>query len=303
VEAVKAGHKAAEDAGSMPSFGSSLDNSGEPQYQSPEQALTIADMWANNEMLKAVSELFGRISKDMMFQRAKRVTGGQDEIVDLKFGDELRRVLPSELMLLSDEDYEDEFYFRYANAELMIYSTVGEEHAGRGPMILVVDESGSMSGERIVWAKALALAILNIARREKRDFAYVGFSGQTNTVTFDFPHKKPMDAQLLVDMASHFFGGGTVPLGGLHRATEMMQSAEFKKADLVIIGDGDGSFGPEDKKLKDVLVGRGVRLHGIGIGGNWRYLTDYCDENVVNIHDFDLTDPSEATSHLATHMT
>jgi uncharacterized protein with von Willebrand factor type A (vWA) domain len=43
-------------------------------------------------------------------------------------------------------------------------------------MILVVDGSYSMKGERNVWARALALTMLNVARREKRDFAFVEFS-------------------------------------------------------------------------------------------------------------------------------
>jgi hypothetical protein len=34
---------------------------------------------------------------DFHFKRAKRVVGGQDEIVDIETGDELRRVTPVEL--------------------------------------------------------------------------------------------------------------------------------------------------------------------------------------------------------------
>lgn len=302
-KAVKAAKAAAEASGNIPGFGQGI-GGGEPRYESPEQALTIADLWANNPTLRAVAELYGRLDREMRFQRAKRVVGGADEIVDIKLGDDLRRVVPSELALLADEDYEDDFYFRYLNSELQVYDTVGEEQAGRGPVVICCDESGSMGGERNVWAKAISLCLLNIARREKRDFAYVGWSGGTSVHSFEFPAKKALDAQAVVDVASHMFGGGTAPLVGLTRGVEIMrESPEFKKADLVFVTDGEASFGDEDRRMRDWLVEKGVRIWGIGVGGSFGYLKNLSPDGTVDIRDFDLDSPSEATAHLATHIT
>jgi uncharacterized protein with von Willebrand factor type A (vWA) domain len=240
----------------------------------------------------------------MRFQRAKRTVGGQDEIVDLKFGDDLRRVLPSELAMLADDDFEDDFYGRYLASEIIVYDTVGEEHAGRGPIVLVCDESGSMGGEKNVWAKAMACCLLNICRREKRDFAYVGFGSANQMYSIQFPAKKALNASDIVEMASHLFNGGTAPIAGTTEAKRIMETAtEFRKADIVLVGDGQASFGPEDKAIRDVLVSRGVRFHGIGIPQAYSYLLDYCGpEFVVNVHQFELENPSEATAHLATHI-
>lgn len=301
--AVQAAKEAAERSGNIPGFGQGFGD-GEPRYDSPEQALTIADMWANNPTLRAVAELYGRLDKDMRFQRAKRVVGGADEIVDIMLGDDIRRVVPAELALLADEDYEDDFYFRYLNSELQVYDTVGEEQAGRGPVVICVDESGSMGGERNVWAKAIALCLLNICRREKRDFAYVAWSGGTSVQSFLFPTKQALNAQDIVTCASHFFGGGTAPLVGLTRGVEIMRDApEFKKADLVFVTDGEASFGDEDRRMRDWLTEKGVRMWGIGVGGSFGYLKHLCPDGVVDIRDFDLESPSEATAHLATHIT
>jgi uncharacterized protein with von Willebrand factor type A (vWA) domain len=303
--AVDAGKEAAKSAALIPSFDQGF-GKGEPRYESPEQALSIADQWINNPILKNVAELYGRLDQDMRFQRARRVVGGADEIVDLKFGDDIRRVLPVELGALADEDYEDDFYMRWLGSEIRVYDTVGDEQAGRGPIILVGDESGSMNGERNVWLKALALCLLNIARREDRDFAYVGFGSAGEVEVFLFKAKEDMPAQRVVDMAGHFFGGGTVPIGGVMEATKIMEEREFKKADIVLVGDGQAGFGNEDAMLRDKLLGRGVRLWGIGIGAQMRsrtYLHDYCGDEVLSIHDFDLQSPGEATAHLATHIT
>lgn len=302
--AVEAAKEAAENASGMPGFGQGFGGGEEPKYESPEQALTIADMWANNELLRAVAALYGKLDKSFQFERARRIVGGADEIVDIKIGDELRRVVASELALLADEDYEDEFFMRYANAELQVYDTVGEEQAGRGPVVMCVDESSSMSGERNIWAKAIALCLLNICRREKRDFAYVAWASAPQCDVHLFPAKKPLDAQAVVDCASHFFGGGTSPLTGLTAGVDVMSKApEFKKADLVFVTDGEAGWGPEDERMRNWCEQKGVRIWGIGVGRTFGYLSKLSPDGTVNVQDFDLTDPSEATAHLATHIT
>lgn len=299
--AAAAGHTAAENAANLPSFGAGI-HDGEPSYESPEQALSIAEMWANNPTLRAVAERFGRFSKDIRFHRAKRVVGGNDEIVDVEFGDNLARVLPAELALLGDDDTELDFLARYASGELLCFSTVGEENAGRGPIICVIDGSASMNGERTIWTRAVAMCLLHIARIEKRDFACIEFSGARQVEQWTFEAQREMPAERIVEMASHFFCGGTVPINGIAAAAKLMQdAAPFKKADIVMIGDGEASFGDEDKRLRDQLTEMGVRLFGIGIGGSFQYLADYCS-HVVSVHDFALADPSDATRELAVHM-
>lgn len=305
---VQAAHEAAENASHLPSFSQGF-GTGEPRYESPEQALAIADMWANNKMLREVSERFGQFKKDMRFKRAKRVTGGQDEIVDLKMGDNIRRLSAGELPFLADDDYSDDFYSRYLRSELVIYDTVGEEHAGRGPIVMVCDESGSMGGERIIWAKAICLALLDIARREKRDFAYVGYAGgwsgdgDRDVHSFIFNAKDDLDPQQIVDMASHFFGGGTQPLHGMEEAMKIMAERNFRKADIVLVSDGEATYTDADKRVKQYLDGKGVRIHGIRVGGQGeRYLTKMCTEEVVGVTDFELEEPGAATTALATSI-
>ncbi len=302
--AMEKANEAARNAEGLPSFGQGLGGGDEPRYDNPEQALTIADMWANNPTLKAIAELYGQFDKEIQFERARRIVGGADEIVDIRIGDELRRVVSSEMALLADSDYEDDFYVRYSNAELQVYDTVGEENAGRGAIVMCCDESYSMHGERNVMTKAIALCMLNIARREKRDFAYVAWADARHCDVHLFPAKKPLDAQAIVDCASHFFGGGTAPLTGLTAGVEVIRAApEFRKADLVFVTDGEAAFGPEDQRMKNYLEEKGVRLWGIGVGGSFGYLQKLSPEGTVDIRDFDLTSPSEALSHLATHVT
>lgn len=305
-EAAKAAAQAAEDAGNLPSFGSGF-GQGEPVYESPEQALTIAEMWANNERLRKMAELFGRVDPEVLYLRSKRVVGGNDEIVDVKFGDNLSRVLPNELALFGSGNpvLELDFLSRFADQELLEFSTIGEEHAGRGPVIIIIDGSYSMQGDRTIWTRAVTMCLLHICRLEKRDFIAIEFADMGECEVWEFPAKQPLDPQLIINMASHFFGGGTAPIQGVQRAEQVMAEAPaFKKADIVMVGDGEAGFGTEDAKIRDRLVGMGVRLFGIAIGekSSYRYLTEYCGQGVVHVHDFELQDPSQATAALAVQI-
>lgn len=302
VAAAAAGAQAMDDAGNIPSFGQGF-GEGEPIYESPEQALSIAEQWSKGD-LKKIAELYGRIWSDFHFKRSKRVVGGQDEIVDITIGDDLKRLVSSELPFLADDELFDDFLARYVAKELLVYSTVGEEHAGRGPVVLVVDGSSSMSGERTIWARAVALTLLNVCRREKRDFAFVEFSSATQVYSMVFPHRSELKADDIVEMASHFFRGGTAPLTGVQRGLEIMEESEFKKADLVLVSDGEAKVGDEDKRVRDRLKERGVRIHGIGIGSSFGYLKQMCDpDTITTIHDMDLEDPNAATGQLAVQVT
>jgi uncharacterized protein with von Willebrand factor type A (vWA) domain len=94
--------------------------------------------------------------------------------------------------LLADPDLEDLFYLRFAERGLMQYDLIGHEPEGQGPIIIAIDESGSMTtdyggmtGE--VWSKAVMLALLSIARLQKRDLAVIHFSGPNDLRVDLFP--------------------------------------------------------------------------------------------------------------------
>src|SRR6476619_3956255 len=60
-----------------------------------------------------------------------------------------------------------------------VASSPTREPVGKGPIIVSVDESGSMEGEKAHTAKALALALAWIARRQRRWCGLVAYSGDS----------------------------------------------------------------------------------------------------------------------------
>ena len=50
-----------------------------------------------------------------------------------------------------------DFYRRFLDQELIQYSLRGVEEKGKGPMIVCLDGSSSMAGDKEIWSKAVTL--------------------------------------------------------------------------------------------------------------------------------------------------
>lgn len=191
----------------------------------------------SSEKLRKFAALIGQFKALAAAEYRRRVTDVADEAVGIELGDDLTRLITQETINLATPELEDDFWRRYANRELQVKKLRGREHEGRGPMICVVDESGSMAGAGEMWSKGLALALLDQATKQKRDFHYIGFS-HGPLREFDFP-KGHAKAGQIVDMAEGFLNGGTDFNAPMRRALDLIVGAELARPDIVFITDGD----------------------------------------------------------------
>jgi hypothetical protein len=129
--------------------------------------------------IRRICELAGRYRRIAAGKQRQKAFHGMDELVDITLGQELRLVLPSELVLLEDETLELEFYRKFSERSLMIREYGSKEPVGRGPLIVCIDESGSMGGEKNHHAKAIALALTWVATRQNRWTALIAYSGRS----------------------------------------------------------------------------------------------------------------------------
>lgn len=187
------------------------------------------------------------------------------------------------------------------------YQMQGKTPAGKGPLVFCIDGSGSMGAEaagvkRFVWASSLVLAGLTIAQREKRDFACVEFGSAGQLKSWVFPGREQADPDMVLEMCTHFFAGGTSTVTGMRESLRIIKDVPaFKTADVVLVSDGQDSFGSEDKAIRDELTELNVRVHGVSIAtpGNV-YCEAMCDY-VVDV--VDLAHSNEATDKLAQNIT
>jgi len=264
----------------------------------PDEMIELAEKWKANPQMKDIAQMVGRMQRDIRYKRTNRIVGGREEIVDVKLGDDLTWLLPHEKVKLRHPLLRRDFARRFYERALVQYETQGYAEAGRGPIIMCIDGSGSMSGMENVWARSVALSLISIAKRERRDSAAVEFSSEGQQQRWDFLAKEPVNPMHVIDFASHFFNGGTDITGGVLKAKELIDTVPaFTTADIVICTDGHDHYRDDDEKLRVELVGRGIRLHGVAIGmESNEYLEKMC-ETVVSA--WDLAGSNEATNHLA----
>lgn len=295
-QSLREGQEGADIMSSLPGLGP-----GSETRVSPEQMIELAKRWRESPILRNVSRMTGRLQRDMRQKRARRVVGGVEEIVDVTTGNDLAWLLPHELAKLKHPLLKRDFMRQYHEKTLLEYETEGSESAGRGPIVICIDGSGSMGGAPNEWARSVALALITIARKEKRDAAAVEFSSSGQIKRWEFLKKERFNPDNVLDFTTHFFGGGTQIASGMLSAKEFIDTRpEFRKADIVLITDGQDYFNDErDGTMRQQLQDKGVRVHGVAIGSeaqNNGYLQQMCD-SVVSA--YDMAGPNEATTHIA----
>lgn len=217
---------------------------------SAAQKVKLALQVKANPKLQRIAEVCGRFTRIALSTQKSKVQYPPDEVVGIKTGNELAHLVTSELALLADPILETVFYARFTEKKLLQYELDKQEPQGRGPIIVSLDSSGSMTTAapggvtREVWSKGAALALMAIARLQKRDIAIIHFSdgGQVRTDLFGKGLASPLQ---VMETAEHFYGGGTDYSQWMTQALKLVDSATFNRADVIIVSDGEVAIPPD----------------------------------------------------------
>src|SRR2546428_5988231 len=115
-----------------------------------------------NPRLRMIALLFGRYRRLGLRERTLPAMRASQEDVDFIQGGHVARALAWELSSFAMEEREDLFYAKVVTHSLLIYELWRREEEPRA-VYLCIDNSGSMAGEKEVWAKASRLALAHIA--------------------------------------------------------------------------------------------------------------------------------------------
>lgn len=183
------------------------------------------------------------------------------EIKGICFSNDISSVLPSELALMKNPATKKLFQLRFAQKQLLSFeyqrnvartkeeSTQEEvsieKKEPKGPIIICVDTSGSMHGTPENIAKTVTFALSKIALEEERKCYLISFS--TGIETLDMSDFKKGDSlQKLVHFLQMSFNGGTDASPALQHALQMLQSNDYRNADVLMISDFVMSNLPND---------------------------------------------------------
>lgn len=203
----------------------------------------LLDKLRQSPKLKRIAEMAGRMTNIALSQQAQKIKKGSEEIYSVTLGRDLEHTLPEEIMKLRDQYRKTEFLLNWTEGKCLQYGLKGKERKAKGPIVACIDESGSMIGEKEVWSKAIAMALQQVAARQKRSFYMIHFNGDTNTQRLpyhEFKKNQPPDMLKVIEMAEHFLGGGTDFEAPLNKAKECIElQPDYHKADIIFLTDGE----------------------------------------------------------------
>lgn len=220
---------------------------GTGQKTPPGQKLELGRRLAGNDKLKKLARMVGRMKFHALALRRKVFERASEEVLEVERGDSLHRLLPHEMLSLHHPVLRKDFFRRFLDQELVQYSLRGIEEKGKGPMIVCLDGSSSMAGEKEIWSKAVTLTLLEIARKQRRLFRSICFSSaETPLQVLDMnPRDRyEVETRTVMDLAEYFPGGGTDFQRPLDAALDCLRQARFKKGDIIFITDGECQVDP-----------------------------------------------------------
>jgi uncharacterized protein with von Willebrand factor type A (vWA) domain len=174
----------------------------------------------------------------------------------------------------------------------------GKVQKSAGPLIIVRDESGSMAGAPHALAVALEWALLEIARRDRRAFYSIPFSGRGQFEVWVDSGTSPHD---LAAHLTHFYNGGTEPYGPLAAALETVQmvSDELQRADVLVLTDGLFAEAPQTflETLAQARQHDPVKIALVSVGADNPHAHAFADP-VIHVDDL-LNDRERLRSAIA----
>ena len=227
----------------------------------------------NKELIKE------KISRAIKYDIKVLDKNSNEEVSGIKLGKSIEYLLPNELALLNDSELEELFDLKYIEEKLMLFDydsyinvekekiveefVESEKDEEKGPIIICVDTSGSMSGapERI--AKAIAFCISSKAISENRPCLLINFSTSIEVIEFN---KFNLFTDIL-NFLKKSFNGGTDLIPALKYSLDKIENEKFEKADVLILSDFilDNIENKIFKKINNAKK-LGNRFYSISIG-------------------------------------
>lgn len=255
--------------------------------------LTLAQMLLDNPEFRDVLRRAGKLRR-IANAKMKTRGNGVGTVVGLERGADLGRVLPAQLARLKHPIMRLLVKKDLAERALMQYRVEGREPKGRGPIILLIDESASMQGDPARWAKAVVIAALHQGAAEKRPVGVAFFNNRIRDAWMvdadgtarTASRSAPAIAGEVVGKTSDLVGeclrrgvsGGTSFSPPLEWALSALEEGDAR-ADLILVTDGRADADEQTRERLAAQRERGTSVYALTVGvGDASSLEGLADE-------------------------
>lgn len=237
--------------------------------------LRLGELIARDRHARAVLDMAGRWAFAMK-RRPRRIGAGKgrEEVWGVELGPDLARLVASERVLLAHPIARRVVLARAIERRALVTAMRGPSTQGKGPVIALVDTSGSMGSERSKLAKSLCTALALRCGETRRPLHVLTFGGPGELHETSFVRATDFVTRLHRCL-SMTFGAGTDFDGPLRRVCELVTTAPWSSADALVVTDGFCEVSAPvrellaktkrrtDLEILGVLVGKGTGLNGL----------------------------------------
>lgn len=254
---------------------------------SPDERIKLSKK-LQTERFKRMAEIFGKMQSVAFHEQTHKVDYAPEEVYDLEQGADLQRVVPIDMLSLTDDILVFDWLHRFVERNLTQYALRGEDSVVKGGIILLEDGSSSMSGTREIWAKAIGLALLKVAALQHRPFSVINFSGPNSFVRWNFDTTGDVIKSVkfhngaehsfegissILDYAETTMSGGTnfeTPLSiALDILNDQFDRQNSVDGDIVFLTDGECGVAPTFLEMfKANQAKLGFQVFGVAIQTN-----------------------------------
>jgi uncharacterized protein with von Willebrand factor type A (vWA) domain len=217
----------------------------------------------NLEFIKNVISHFQEFKSRLESDNYDSNVEGQSAIKRINFGDDVSNLLSSELVLLANRKTANLFAQKLANASLLIKKPIEKF---RAPIVISIDQSGSMYGVPYEMACGFALAMLAILKEQQRKCIIIKFNTSVNEV-IDCDN---VSLTSILEVLGTFDSGGTNFDVPIRRMFDLKKEYEWEHLVGILVTDGDCYINSQSElmnlkshrdKLVAVVIGRGGVSH------------------------------------------
>ena len=215
----------------------------------------------------------------------------KEEIVGIYFSKDIENVIPEELSLLCNEESERLFKLKYIENRIMcfdksayVFNEIEKNNSyavykvGKGDMIICIDTSGSKKCVYEYIAKAIMFKMVMQALSENRNAYLINFSTEIYTCKFS----KNNGIKDLIKFLKLSYHGGSDIYKALYEANRIMNTLEFKNADVLVLSDFIMEDMPDNLvKMSNNQKDKGNKFFAVSIG---KFPFGYSYKKVFNKH-------------------
>jgi uncharacterized protein with von Willebrand factor type A (vWA) domain len=214
----------------------------------------FSELMRRSKELQRIIDLMGKL--DVEYGGASKETRSftTSEAYDIRPSKDVQHLVPVELIKLKVPILRTLFLSQMLEGQLLTYRLRGldwtqePEPERRGPVIALIDASGSMSGEPELIAKAFILMLARRMEREGRDIKVILFASEDWKLELNLADKKKA-AKSLLDTVCRHFEGNTDFNSALRTGLEVLSKKEYRGADVLFFTDGESKV--TDQNLVD----------------------------------------------------